>query len=128
MLGGFTNIILEFTVNDKNVTSLTRVDVYVTVNDKQTVFPNYANATAGTESILYSRQRPVSLLGVHNFSSNQSLFVTERGNSYRCNTKSIIRDFKSDPSLTVTSIELENLRIQPFADETQAFNDYGIGE
>ena len=55
MLGGFTNVILQFTVNEKNVTSLTKVDVYVIVNDKQTVFPNYANATAGTESIFCSR-------------------------------------------------------------------------
>ena len=68
------------------------------------------------------------LLGTHKFSSNQSLFVTDRGNSYRCNTKSTIRDFQSDSTLTVTSIELENLRIQPFVDDTQAFNDYGVGE
>ncbi|CAF3012635.1 unnamed protein product [Rotaria sp. Silwood2] len=110
MLGGFTEILLDFSVDSKNTTSLTKVYGYITLNDKQTYFKNYSNATAG----------------VHKFSSNESLFITERGNSYRCNTKTIIQGFDKNQTVIVTSIEVENLRIQPFIDDSTEFNDYGV--
>ncbi|CAF3807557.1 unnamed protein product [Rotaria sordida] len=110
ILNGFTEILLDFSVDSKNMTSLTKVYGYITLNDKQTYFKNYSQAIAG----------------IHKFSSNQTLFVTERGNSYRCNTKTIIQGFNTTQNVTVTSIELENLRIQPFVDESTEFNDYGV--
>ena len=64
---------------------------------------------------------------MHSFSSNVSLFVTDRGNSYRCNTKTTVTGFNTDRNVTVTSIELENLRIQSFADDSKQFSDYGVG-
>jgi len=110
MLSGFTEILLHFSVDDKNMTSLTKVYGYVTVNDKQTYLKNYSNSTEG----------------VHKFASNESLFGTDRGCSYRCNTKTIIKGFNTTGDLTVTSIDLENLRIQPFADDSKEFNDFGV--
>jgi hypothetical protein len=41
MLDGLTNVILQFTVDEKNTTSLSEAVVYVTLNNKQTYFPDY---------------------------------------------------------------------------------------
>jgi len=110
MLNGFTNILLDFTVASNNETSLTKVYGFITFNDKQTYFPNYANTSEG----------------VHVFSSNETLFKTGRGNSYRCNTKTTIQGFDTNGSVVVQSIEIENLRIQPFVDDSKEFSDYGV--
>ncbi len=56
-----------------------------------------------------------------------SLFVADRGSSYRCNTKTTITGFNTTRNLTVTSIELENLRIQSFVDDSKEFHNYGVG-
>jgi hypothetical protein len=67
------------------------------------------------------------LIGVHRFSSNESLFATELGHSYRCNTKTVIKGFMMDRNVTVTSVDLENLRLQPFVDSLKNFTSYGDG-
>ncbi|CAF0739665.1 unnamed protein product [Adineta steineri] len=110
MLDGFTEFILSFSVDSTNVTSLTQISAYITLNDKQTYFTNYS----------------ASLEGMHKFEKTVSLFVADRGSSYRCNTKSTITDFNTDKNVTITSIELENLRIQSFADDSKEFNDYAV--
>ncbi|CAF3175995.1 unnamed protein product [Rotaria socialis] len=110
MLDGFTEIILDFTVDSKNMTSLSRVYGYITFNDKQTYFKNYS---AGLD-------------GIHKFSSNESLFMNARGSSYRCNTKTVIQGFEKHQNVTVTSIDIENLRVEPFPDDTAEFSDYSV--
>ena len=126
MLNGFTDIVFQFSIDDKNMTSLTKVSGFITMNDKQTYFPNYANTTEG-KFIFRSIKRNWIEIGVHKFSSNESLFTTERGSSYRCNSETAIEGFNTDGSVTVKSIKMENLRIQPFVDDSQAFSDYGVG-
>jgi hypothetical protein len=66
-------------------------------------------------------------IGVHHFSSNESLFTNERASSYRCNTKTSIKSFNTDKNVTITSVDIENLRIQPFVDDAQEFSDYAVG-
>jgi len=110
MLDGFTQILMSFSIDEKNMTSLKKIYGYVTFNDKQTYFKDYAAV----------------LEGVHQFSANVSLFEADRGNSYRCNTKTTVTDFTTTKNVTVTSIELENLRVQSFADDSKEFSDYGV--
>ena len=64
---------------------------------------------------------------MHQFSANASLFEADRGNSYRCNTRTTVTGFTTTKNVTVTSIELENLRVQAFADDSKEFSDYGVG-
>ncbi len=47
MLNVYTVIIFNFTVDDKNTTSLTKVTVYLTVDGKQGYITDYSNSTAG---------------------------------------------------------------------------------
>jgi hypothetical protein len=47
MLGGLTDIFLQFTVDEKNTTSLTKVSGYVTVNDRQSYFKDFAAGVEG---------------------------------------------------------------------------------
>ncbi|UJR28402.1 hypothetical protein I4U23_009643 [Adineta vaga] len=110
MLNSFTEILLSFSVDAKNMTSLKKIYGYITFNDKQTYITEYAP----------------SLEGVHHFSSNVSLFEADRGNSYRCDTKTTVTGFNTTNNVTVTSIELENLRVQAFADDSKEFSDYGV--
>jgi len=110
MLNGFTEILLHFSVDEKNMTSLSKIYGYITFNDLQKYFTNYSTA----------------LEGVHNFSSNTSAFSSDRGGSYRCNTKTVIKGFNPEGNVTVTSIEFENLHIQPFVDDSKEFSDYGV--
>jgi hypothetical protein len=130
MLQGFTSIIMQFTVNATNSTSLSKIYGYITMNDKQTYFPDYANSTEG-KLVRHDSYQLFSMVvlwsGIHEFTSNESLFVTTNSKSYRCYTKTNIDGFNSDNNVTVTSIVLENLLIQPFVDDTQAFNGYGTG-
>lgn len=64
---------------------------------------------------------------MHKFSSNESYFATARGNSYQCDSKTVIKGFMMDANVTVTSVDLENLRIQPFVDDSKEFNGFGDG-
>ncbi len=66
-------------------------------------------------------------IGRHKFSSGESLFTADRGKSFRCDTPTQIKGFDTNTSLVVTSIDVENLRIQPFVDDSQDFNDYNTG-
>lgn len=66
-------------------------------------------------------------IGLHKFSSNETLFTAERGYSYRCDTKTQIKGFPTNTSLAVTSIDLKNLRIQPFVDNQKDFDEYDDG-
>jgi hypothetical protein len=111
MLDNLTSITFEFFLNEKNQTSLKRVFGTVTINNNTAYFPNY-----GTHS-----------RGIHVFVANESLFTVDRANSYRCNSQTKIDNFKTDGNVTVKSIDLENLRIQPFVDNMIVFNDYAVG-
>jgi len=108
MLNELTAIIFNFSVDDKNVSSLTKVYGYITVDNNQQFITEYSNSTAG----------------LHKFSSNETLFSTEANSSYRCDSKTEIRGFETNSSLDITSIDVENLLIQPFADDTKEFNNY----
>jgi len=108
MLDNLTTITFEFFLNEKNQTSLKRVFGTVTINNNTAYFPNYGTHSAG----------------IHVFLANESLFTADCVNSYRCNTKTKIDNFKTDGNVTVKSIDLENLRIQPFVDNMIVFNDY----
>ncbi len=47
MLDGLTDIMLSFSVDGDNMTSLEEVHGYITVNDKQGFFKNYSNLVEG---------------------------------------------------------------------------------
>ena len=111
MLDNLTSITFEFIVDEKNQTSLKHVSISLTVNNNTDYFPNYAS----------------NVRGVHAFSANESLFVTDRNHSYRCNTKTKIDNFQASHNFTIKSIDLENLRIQPFVNETNIFINYAAG-
>jgi hypothetical protein len=111
MLDNLTSITFEFFLNEKNQTLLKKVFGGITINNNTAYFPNYGTYSGG----------------IHAFLANESLFTVDRVNSYRCNTKTKIDNFKTDGNVTVKSIDLENLRIQPFVDNTTVFNDYAAG-
>jgi hypothetical protein len=111
MLNNLTTVTFEFSLDEKNQTSLNKVLVYITVDSKTVYFPNYA----------------VNAEGIHSFVANESLFTADRDNSYRCNSKTNIDNFKSDRNVTLKSIDIENLRIQPFVNNTIVFTDYAVG-
>ncbi len=111
LLDNLTSITFGFSLNEKNQTSLNRVSVSVTINKNTNYFPNY---TADVE-------------GVHVFLANESLFATDCKNSYRCNSKTVIGNFKADGNLTIKSIDLEHLRVQPFVNDETIFNNYAVG-
>jgi len=110
MLDGLTSITLEFSRDEKNQTSLTKVFGSITINENTKYFPNY----------------DVNIKGVHVFIANESLFATDCSHSYRCNSKTKIDNFKADANVTITSIDLENLRVQPFTDNSTIFHDYAV--
>ena len=111
MLDNLTSITFVFSLNEKNQTLLKKVFASITINNNTDYFPNYA----------------AHIKGVHAFLANESLFTIDRVNSYRCNSKTKIDNFKTDENVTVKSIDIENLRIQPFVDNTIVFNDYAVG-
>jgi len=92
----------------KNQTSLTKVYGTITITDDAKYFPNYN----------------ISIKGPHVFIANESLFAADCSNSYRCNSKTKIDNFKADGNVTIKSIDLENLRVQPFIDNSTVFHDY----
>lgn len=67
-------------------------------------------------------------IDLYNFTSSQQLFVTTRDNSYECNTKTTIANVLDTDNVTITSIEIENLRVQPFYDATNGFSGYKEGK
>ena len=95
MLDSLTTITFEFSLNEKNQTSLKRVYGSITVDNNTNYFPNYT----------------ADIKGPHVFLANESLFATDRSNSYRCNSKTIIGNFKADGNFTIKSIDLEHLRV-----------------
>ncbi|CAF0990384.1 unnamed protein product [Rotaria sp. Silwood1] len=108
MLNNLTTITFQFDLNEKNQTSLTKVSGAVTI-DNTDYFPNCSENVKGPQA----------------FIANESLFITDRSNSYRCNTKTKIDNLKiKNNNITIKSIDLENLRIQPFVDEKSQFVDY----
>jgi lysosomal-associated membrane protein 1/2 len=108
MFDSLTSITLEFFLNEKNETSLKKVYGSITVKNNPKYFPN---CSTNVGSILV-------------FNANESLFVANRASSYRCNSKTKIDNFKTDGNLTLKSIDLENLRVQPFIDNSIIFHDY----
>lgn len=66
-------------------------------------------------------------IGLHKFTSNQTLFEAGVGYSYRCDSQTQIKNFVSDDNLKITSIDITNLRIQPFVDDGKPFNAYNDG-
>ncbi len=111
MFDNLTQITFIFSLDDKNQTSLKKVLAYININNYTDYFPNYAP----------------HIKGIHIFVANESLFSTDRGNSYRCNSKTQINNFKTDQNVTLKSIDIENLRIQPFVNNTIIFTDYAVG-
>jgi lysosomal-associated membrane protein 1/2 len=109
MLNAFTSIIFNFTVDETNTTSLKKISGYLFVDNTQTYIKDYSNITAG----------------LHKFSSKEeALFETGRNKSYRCNTKTSIKNFQTNGTLSITGIDITNLKIQPFVDDSQPFKDY----
>jgi hypothetical protein len=111
MLDNLTTITFEFSLDKNNKTSLSKVYGGVTINGNTNYFPNYTTNVAGP----------------HSFIANESLFVTSISNSYRCNSETKIDNFKTDGNVTIKSIDLKNLRIQPFVNNTVVFTDYATG-
>jgi hypothetical protein len=111
MLDGLTTVTLEFSLNEKNQTSLKKVLATINV---------YANPN-------YFLNVSASVLGPHVFLANKSLFDTDRSHSYRCNSRTSIDNFKSGNNITLKSIDIENLRVQPFIDQSATFIDYATG-
>ncbi|CAF3874023.1 unnamed protein product [Rotaria sordida] len=108
MLDNLTTITFQFKLNEKNQTSLTEVFGAITIKDTD-YFPNCSD----------------NIKGLHAFMGNESLFLTDRNNSYRCNTKTKIDNLKiMNNNITIKSIDLENLRIQPFINDKIIWNDY----
>lgn len=105
MLNPYTAIVFKFQVNETNATSLTEVYGFLYIDDK-TLSPQ--------------AQAP----GLYKFSSAQQLFVATRSNSYACNTKTQIENVLDNVNVTITSIDLENLHIQPFYDTANGFTGY----
>jgi lysosomal-associated membrane protein 1/2 len=112
MLDGLTTVTLEFSLNEKNQTSLKRVLATINVNRNPDYFLNVS----------------ASVLGPHVFLANESLFATDRSHSYRCNSRTSIDNFKSDRNITLKSIDIENLRVQPFIDQSGTFTDYAAAK
>lgn len=108
MLGGLTTITFDFTLDGKNQTLLRQVSLTVTIANN-TYFPNCSD----------------SITGATVFVSNESLFSTDYRNSYRCNSKTAIDNFQSKNNVTIKSIDLETLRVQPFVDPSIPFADFG---
>lgn len=105
MLNPYTVLVFKFQLNDTNVTSLSEVYGYLYL-DESTLNP----APIGT--------------GLYNFTSSQELFVSPRDNSYKCITKTKIENVLTNDNVTITSIDLENLQVQPFYDATRRFDGY----
>lgn len=112
MLDNLTSITFQFNVNQKNQTSLTQVFGSITVDPTSSFFPNAS----------------IVAKGAHAFAANESLFETDVNHSYRCNSKTKIDNLKSDGrNVTIKSIDIENLRIQPFVNMAAPFHDYAAG-
>ncbi|CAF0945277.1 unnamed protein product [Adineta ricciae] len=111
LLDNLTTITFDFSMDEKNKTSLSRVLATLTLADNE-FFPNCSK---------YAR-------GIHPFVTNESLFITDRSKSYRCNAQTKIDNFKSEGNVTIKSIDLQNLRIQPFVDNSIIFHDYATGK
>jgi hypothetical protein len=62
MLNEFTAIIFNFSVDDKNVSSLTKVYGYITIDNKQTYITDYSNTSAGRFDILICEKKNNYLL------------------------------------------------------------------
>lgn len=112
MLSSLTGLFFRFTDSANNTASLTHIYGYVTINDLGNFFPDSADSVQGT----------------HRFSANESAFATNREKSYQCNSKTTITGFQMDGNITLVSINFENLRIQPFVNDTQTFDDFAEAE
>ena len=66
-------------------------------------------------------------IGLHKFTSNVSYFQSARDHSYRCDSKTQLTGIQTNGTLSIPSIDIENLQIQPFVDQLQNFTQYGTG-
>jgi hypothetical protein len=130
MLNAFTSIIFNFTVDEQNTTSLKKISGYIFIDNKQTFITDYSNTSAGR----FEKNNEYFVfifisIGLHKFSTGaESLFESGRGNSYRCNTETQIKDIQTNGTLNITSINIENLQVQPFVDDSKEFNTYNTGK
>ena len=124
MLDNLTTVSLEFFLNEKNQTLLRKVFATININSND-YFANYSGNVAGRRDRLSRVSMDPFASGPHIFSANESLFATDRTYSYRCNSRTKIDNFKCSGNVTLTSIDLEDLRIQPFVDGP--FADYAAG-
>lgn len=111
MLDKLTSITFDFNLNEKNQTSLSKVGLSLNIDEN---------------SEFYFANHSKSIEGLHIFLANESFFSTDRSNSYRCNSKTKIENLKSKTNVTINSIDLENLRIQPFVNSETVFSDYAV--
>jgi len=112
MMSGLTALFLHFKVDANHTASLTHVAGYFTINDLGNFFPNFAPSVQGT----------------YHFSVNESAFEAIQNKSYQCNSKTTIDAFSTNANASLSSIEFENLRIQPFIDQSQKFDDFADAE
>jgi len=59
MLNELTAIIFNFSVDDKNVSSLTKIYGYITVDNNQQFITEYSNSTAGRFRILICEKNTI---------------------------------------------------------------------
>ena len=111
MFDSLTSITFNFILNEKNQSSLSSVQASINVEKDS---PYFVNHTRDVETVIV-------------FTANESLFSTDRAYSYRCNSRTKIDNFRTDKNLTIKSIDLENLRVQPFVNESIPFHDYATG-
>lgn len=106
-----TSITFFFNQNEKNQTSLNQIQASITISKENIYFLNHSLEMETTFVFL----------------ANESVFNTDVKNSYRCNSRTKIDNIPSNKNLTIKSIDFENVRIQPFVNNSIAFHDFAPG-
>jgi hypothetical protein len=111
MLDKLTTITFGFSLNEKNQTLLKNVSATITIAKGAYYFPTVSDNAVGPRIFL----------------ANESFFNTDCSHSYRCNSRTTIDNFQSNQNVTLKSIHIENLRVQPFINQSTTFTDYAVG-
>jgi lysosomal-associated membrane protein 1/2 len=110
ILDKLTTITFGFLLNEKNQTLLKNVSATINIAQDAYYFPNVSG----------------NAVGQHIFLANESLFNTDCSHSYRCNSRTTIDNFQINKNVTLKSIYIENLRVQPFINQSTTFTDYAV--
>lgn len=131
MLNPYTNLIFKFQLNDTSVT-LAEVYGYLYIDDKilspAPIAPGRNISKFVKMSIWLSFFFFYFRIGLYSFTAPQQLFEASPDKSFQCNTKTKIENILNNDNVTITSIDLENLRVQAFYDRTHRFSGYGDGK